>query len=374
MNNLKFYYRFLTSLVVALSSICFINCSSTSSAVGGGGDTTSTTYSGPGSFYTADLDDAGGFTVTIADDSVSAAHSTLTGTYEELDSGFLKLTVTAVDSTSGTPPSVGSEAVGLLIEGLALFLKPLDSDEVIPMIVSGTCPTADFSANWLIGQGDSQDYSSADQDAFGDFNYDAATGMATVENHYNLTSFAAVDSDAPNSLDASACADGFIRLAEGDVTLANMWLTAVGGAIIETFADDGVTRNSSIVALPESEISDIADFAGNYAAIAFSSTLGGVKPLAIIIAADGTGTAEVLDEVDPATSSGDSVTINLNGTINIPSTGFVTGTISDGTDTGNMACSALADANSSGKNVLACNGQLPSDHSNQFLVLMVENL
>ena len=73
---------------------------------------------------------------------------TVTGTYSTLSSGLLKLTV----STSSSPsPSPGDEAYGLLIDGLVFFLKPMEADSgIIPMLVSGTCPSSNFTMNWVV--------------------------------------------------------------------------------------------------------------------------------------------------------------------------------------------------------------------------------
>ena len=129
--------------------ILLISLAITVVACSNGGSAGAKKYSGPGSKWDITFHDNGSFGIDkYASASSTTSDFTVTGTYTDLSSGFKKLTVGAVTGTGG--PSVGDLAYGLEIPGYVFVLKPLSGDQIIPMVISGTCPTADFTDNWVM--------------------------------------------------------------------------------------------------------------------------------------------------------------------------------------------------------------------------------
>ena len=86
-------------------------------------------------------------------------------------------------------------------------------------------------------------------------------------------------------------------------------------------------------------------------------------------------TANLVIDVTTGATSTDSVMITLSNAINevggTTANGFMTGTISDGSGTGNMACIVDTKAVDSGRKIVSCVGQSPGDVNKMFNVLFV---
>ena len=153
---------------------------------------------------------------------------------------------------------------------------------------------------------------------------------------------------------------------------AEMYLTENGGAIVHTQISDP-DDSSFIFALAQSAIGDIDNADGDYAGILFDESAGSgdrIQPITVSCGS-GTCTGFIVTNVVSGTTSADSVTITLNGGVDTPVDGFVTGTITDDNgDTGNLACMADYDALGSGSKIVSCVGQSPGDNTNMFNVIL----
>ncbi len=359
-------HKFMAVLLLAGMTLGLYACSS-----GGGSDGDAdvvNAYNGPGSKWDVLLRADDSFTITRRPSASAAVDMTVNGDFTRLASGFLRFVVS--DASGTDAPSAGDEAWGLEIQGYALMLKPVDpsSDQIIPMINSGTCPTADFNANWVIvKKANDADASANDRDFFGEFSYDATNSDPSLPSRYALDVL--FSPQGAGTLDGSAeCEDGLMLVAD-----AEMYLTENGGAIVHTQINNPAD-SSFIFALAQSPIVNIDNADGNYAGILFDQSSGAgdrIQPISVSCGS-GTCTGFVVTDVVTGATSAESVTISLSGGVDVPADGFVTGTITDNIgDTGNLACMANNDALGSGKIIVSCVGQSPGDNTNMFNVILV---
>jgi len=292
---------------------------------------------------------------------------TVNGTYVVLSTGFLKLTVTSATGTDA--PTAGDQAVALEVPGYAFMLMPMDpnSDQLIPMISAGECPTSDVTGNWVIVNGDTnRDATSTTQDYFGTFAFDVTSGTASLPSMYALDSnFTPV---TPGTLPPGTCANGIM-----DLTTAVMYLTSNGGAIVHTGADTASELDDNVIfALGPKAITSISNLDGNFAGILFDdNNAGGAKISPVSMSCtSGSCSASIVSDITTGVTSGGSVTINLDGTVDALGIGFVTGTIADsGSTPGNLACMVDIDVLGAGKKIISCVGQSPGDNTKMFNVL-----
>ncbi len=278
------------------------------------------------------------------------------GTYITLPNNFLELNIT---SSSNSNVNNGDTAYALEVPGYALFVKPTGSGDTISMITSGTCPSS-LDANW-INVKTNDDTSDANEDFFGTFTYDSSTNDFDVPFGYALTNgFSSIAQS--HDLNAT-CSNGILSITASNGNVTKGYLSASGGAI--AYHD----LNDITIAIPKDNIT-LADINGTYSGFIYRNDSGNDQS-AIKMVCDSTGncTGYEIDRNDLNTST--SVTITYT-TPNDPSTGFITGTLTDGgSTTSNVACSVDLDAGGSGKNVLNC-ALAKNGHTNLRNVILVQ--
>ncbi len=362
-NELK---KTLCKTAFAVSSLTLIL-----TACGGGNDSSSSTsvsssYQGPGSTWDVDLSDEN-FTITRKESPVDPVDLTVEGTYTRLASGFLEMTVAS--ATGDDAPAAGDKAYAIEVPGYAMLLKPVDSGQIISMVKSGACPTEDIDANWVIVKmRDDGDASDPNQDFFGQFNYDVSTGTPSIPSKYNLNG-GVITGDS--SLGSGTCENGLMIVGDpGDQ--AAMYLTDNGGAIVQTSIDNE-SEASFIFGLGAKEIGSLVALQGSYGGWLFDDNQPSgdeVIPVAMTCDESGVCTGAILDLDTGVASESETVTITLTGP-DSPQTGFVSGVIDDGSDTGNLYCMADVNASSSGQKIVTCTGQSPGDNQKMFNVMFV---
>ena len=319
------------------------------------------TYSGPGSFYRATLDDDGEFTIEVSDAFDTPVLMTITGTYVRLPTGFLQLTIGAVTSSVSGAPIPGDTAHALELPGFALFLNPAGSSEVIPMLITDACPTADFGANWIMVRGeDGRDATHPDREWFGTFSYlHGAAPEARIPSRRNLSDLSPL-LDAPAAIEVDGCTTGHLPVRENGRLTANMWLTN-GGAIVETFVSDGTQQ--TLVAMRQPASVAMTDLSGDYAALFVGDDVQAGK---VMLDQNGSGSASVLDDVTSTQTPTTSLPLTLSPAASMGD-GWLAGQL-DGQR--NIACSALPDAGESNRTVMVCIGQDPDDATKPIAILM----
>ncbi|GEM_PF-1935516 len=364
----------ITGSIFLISACGGGDSSSAGSVAAAGGGATS--YAGPGSRWDVSLDGNGAFTITMKQTQGGPDVLDIAGSYQELPSGFLKMTVTSASSTDPVnepAPNTGDAAYALNVPGYVFVLKPIapNSDQIVPMVASGTCPTSDLDANWVLVKMD-QNASAADvnNELYGTFHYNAASSQASLPARYHPSN---TGSTGSFNLSAGVCSAG-VMVVNNE---AEMYLTTSGGAIVrtgfQTPNDD--TDDSFIYAFSRQAIGNTGNLQGTYAGLLYDGNAPAGsrnQPVSVSCDAAGSCTGALLTDIDNNLVSTQTVTITL-GTADIPSDGLVAGTITEGASNGGLACAVNINAQGSGRNVVSCVGQSPQDNTQLFNILMVSS-
>jgi hypothetical protein len=337
-----------------------------------GSKTPEYSYAGPGSKWGVTLKEDGTFTITHAPDTQSDIDMTVNGTYTRLSTGFVKLVVTSATGTNA--PDAGEEAYGLEIPGFAFMLKPVGDDtNVIPMVASGSCPTSDLAANWIIlEKSNTSNATNSSQDWYGTFTHTVSTNTSNVATKYSLVNTTDLGSTA---LTGTTCEAGIMHLESDNV---DMFLTSGNGAIVHTNIGNP-TDDSFIVAFPSETISSATALDGSYAGIVFDKSASSgsenrIFPMNVTFTASSATAASAvgtkLTNVETGETDTGSATISLTS-FNSPSAGFARGTITADSATGNVVCNVNTNVQSTGKKVLFCIAQSPGNNTKFFNFLAV---
>lgn len=307
-------------------------------------------YAGPGSKWTADFTDGSFVIKKYANAAATSPDITVNGDYEDLSTGYRKLTVTSASGAGA--PSAGAEAYGLDIPGLAFFLKPAGdaNSEPIVLVKSGECPTSDFTGNWIAADFESGTTTDDTQDAFGTASF-TINGASSSANISRLTFVTATPLSANTlSFDSANCSSGVLDVGGG----VEMYLTTAGAALVKT-------TGSKIFAAPAgSSAVTQADLAGTYSAIAFVSDNPSQKqiPVKLVIPTSGTATAT---EIDVETDTAGSGSVDFSSFTAVSgSPGLFTATATMGSDTGKINCATFT---YNSVKVIGCNGFFKVDGS-----------
>jgi len=153
-----------------------------------------------------------------------------------------------------------------------------------------------------------------------------------------------------------------------------MFLTTVGGAIVHVQENNSLndtTDDLVITAFPTEQLMDINNIDGVYTGIFADNDPNSQNPVQFFTATCTNGDCPA-SIINPATgvitSSG--ATINLTGTVNDPSEGFINGTLDAGANSGNISCMVDTNANNTGKTLINCSGQLPDNNTMLFNITM----
>jgi len=338
-----------------------------------GGGTTSTAYSGPGSKWDISLLSNNTFSITHRETASDPIDMTVTGSYTRQANGIVKLTVGAAVNGSGgalSSPANGDTAWALDVPGYAFMLRPMDAsnDQLIPMVVSGGCPTSNLNGNWVTVKTNSgTDATSAGRDFFGTFTYDTTTQTGNLPARYSLAN--PTSNIGANSIGNGTCSDGIMSISDGIMYLAT------NGAIVRTGTDTpaDATDDNFIFALGQKSLTTVANLEGSYAGMLFDdNNASGSKINPVKMVCDNAGACSATQfDTDLTTELSGSVAFDFSGgTADTPSTGWINGTITD-TGSGNLSCMIDIDAAGTGKKIASCVGQSPDDNTKLFNVLFV---
>jgi len=296
------------------------------------------------------------------------------GTYDRLESGFLKMTVDSADGTDG--PAPGDQAYALDIPGFAFVLHPLDSesDDLHLMVAAGECPESAMDGNWVMVR-DEENVPATDPEApfFGTFYFDPSTQVAKIPSMYSLVDFAERGTTEP--ADGAECANGVVDLPDAD-----MFVTESGIMTVRLRAGDQ-GFNKFIFGVPNEQTDGLSALNGEYAGLAFNSRdETGQKIMPVHTTCDaGTCTGAEVTDIESGTVATDgTVEISLNEP-NSPALGMVTGTITqvtkqettDGQVTSShIACAASTKVLDTDRTILSCVGMSPDNPEAMFSVLM----
>ncbi len=310
----------ITAIGIALGIVACGGSDSASTA-----PTTATAYSGPGSKWDISLSSDNTFSVTHRDTAADPVDMTVTGSYTRQANGIVKLTVgAAVDGAGGalSSPANGDTAWALDVPGYAFMLRPMDAtnDQLIPMVVSGECPTTNLNGNWVTVKTDAgTDATNTGRDFFGTFTFDSATQTGNLPSRYSLAN--PTSTLGANPIGNGTCSDGIMSISDGIMYLAT------NGAIVRIGTDTPAdsTDDNFIFALGQKSITSIANLEGTYAGMLFddNNTAGSkINPVRMVCDNAGACTAAQFD-TDLTTALPGSVAFDFSGgTPDIPSSGW----------------------------------------------------
>lgn len=346
--------RWLSILAFMFTSIFLISCGDNEDE----SSVSSTNYGGPGSEWAMSKGDDGSFTVTHAPSPGAAADMTVTGTYETVTSGFMKMTV--ADASGTDAPTSGAQAYALEIPNFMFLLKPMDDDgAVIPMVIMGSCPTQDFTLNWIATNYGGSDAYSTSADIFGVASYSQASSQLNLTAQYSLQSY--TDVTNPQSMSGS-CSGG--KMTIGSTPDAYMWLSNSGAVLVKTTHDNGV-----IVATPQATYTS-SNLAGNYIGILFDGAGSSGDKNKLIHGTINSGVSSLVisdfSSIDAGTVGSTLHTMSIDNHSN-KVTGIMEGTLS-GKET---ACTVLENAGGTTKTMLFCTAISTTTSTEQLSFLLI---
>jgi len=365
-------YLILSAFVVAgLAILSFSSCGSGSTSYNDGGTdgkTGTVIYQGAGSVVSATLrNDNLTFDYSEAATVSGESSFSVSGTFVRLASGFLKFTITTINSCSNADmcPKAGDAAYGMEIPGMAILIKPIGGESNLkPALIKGFCPTTSMTANWVKLRSRSTNDPTISCNAnvngadnwFGTFSYDDTTKTAALPASYDLAAYDTCTAHQP-SFTSATCTDGAINITQSDGGKVNIYLTKNGGAVVHVNPD---TEDAQIIiGFPVQTLSSLADLEGNYLGLVFSSGNHSVFPVKGVIS----GSTITGYKIDADTGErvsgpdGDDILFAL-GAVNTPSAGFIE--VSETTFGGkNMACQAATKVGASAnqKTIINCIAQ-----------------
>lgn len=127
-----------------------------------------------------------------------------------------------------------------------------------------------------------------------------------------------------------------------------------------------------IFAMPQQPFTAVSDLDGELIGIMFDQNPSPANDAVMAVTASCTAglcQGALIDDV----RTGDSVatfSINLTGTLDQPTPGFITGTILSENEEGNIACVVNTDLGTSGTNLVSCVGQAPGDNTGMFNLIL----
>jgi len=309
-------------------------------------------YSAPGSNWDIDLNDDGTFAVNHSVLAGTDPDLSVSGSYEQTAEGFLSLTIDA--SSGDDAPVRGSTTWAFEISNHALLLNSVSmaDDHVVTMVGGGACPNSDVSANWInVHASLSSDAMSPQGSYFGVFDYTNAQGATTLRTQYALT--VGNPSQGENFLGNGFCNNGIINSPSSDIYLS---LSGAATVHVDAASPDG---GMFVLALPRTTIGSIDDLDGSYAGVMTDEAGGpGQKASPVVVScSSGICSGDFVVDVSSGTLAETPFSVDLSGSINTPSSGLTTGTISVGGSSGNLGCMADSNNTGNGQRLISCAGQ-----------------
>lgn len=315
-------------------------------------DTDTNQFFGPG-VWELDLQKDADFQLTRKSGSTST-HLDIKGTYTTHDNGFSLLTVE--NPSDNTPATIAA----LRIANQAAILMPAqtNSEQLIVLTPSGTCPENNLTGNWIsYKHPDDLDTSDEDQYFFGRWRYNVDPYEMESSDEYSL---AGDDSGGGKTvaLEEDDCDDGLA----GDDTNQRYYLSTRGVAMAEE-EDDAVLTYYRF-GMPRGRVGTVANFDDdNYVGLLYDSENG---ESATISAECDAGECTIYSESNVAeVSRADASRIFdiILENPDEPERGFVLGDIVDPEDediTGAISCMVNLEFEDTDNKLLSCVGQFPA--------------
>lgn len=358
--------------VIALAFVCTltaVSCSDDSESSDGSSSNTES-FAGPGSDWSIDVVDSN-FTLKESTNSVEAK-----GTYEKLSSGFLKLTVSEATGTGA--PAADTTTLALHLPDFMFLMQPFSGSQLIPMVVSGVCPTGGIIHNFVALKANDPDIVGH----YGALHWDV--NSSTVEVDGSFSGGNTSTNNGPDTLSStmaqSNCSEG--TATQGDLT---MYLSHSGGSIINSNTTD-TTQAHYMFGMESEPLDNWSDLDGEWYGLVFDGRLTPeVIPVKATISSTGSDASAALTAIDPETGNAsgslgtdpnvDALTFvdkdftvggrGYNGMFKLDFAHIGTGTFEGG-------CMADVDIqDSASKKIIICSGESPNHSSYNYNLILV---
>ena len=341
---------------------------------------TSESYNGAGSRW--DLDFKGDGTATIKEEN---SNLELVATYQDLKSGFRKITVTS--SSDVAKVKVGASTYGFDLPNYMFPFVAFNENKLIPTVTQGSCPAGNIRHNYITSFAKSNtnnNGSIADFNDWGTFGYWSTTASSTHVEVFKRDGTRPSDGGVHdiNTNVTSGCQNGKLYDPSGDPNdpyraETTAYFTKAGGLIWQQIGLGNTVGNSkndrieNDFMIPyEPNLNTINQIDGNYIGYVVigngQSSVGYQnKPVSVAIN-NGIMTLKNIDTESGVIGSKISeiaLTTEVSGTKGLWR-GQLTNVSPSGTE--GIGCAIDLDAGGSGKNVIICGGMLPDGTTNQL--------
>lgn len=375
MSHVKFFPKsvLLTAIIILLSSLAACKAGFESGGDGGSGGNgdgvdEEITFSGPGTWEIELNRQNDTYTIEHRAEPGADVDMTITGDYQQLDSGFTRLTIQQAPQGA----QLKETFTAIEIDDEYLLLLPIEngSDQIIASVVAGDCPENNITGNWITYDTTTAANASAeDEYYFGTYTYAINNGTGILNSLYDLETFT-VNTETL-TLDGEACDNG---VSETDSVV--QYVSSDGSAVVHNNADNADNSELLFVMDTKEFVAkanlDSDDYIGFYYDSMFSV---GAKAIPVALSCEA-GECDMNQVVNIENGSTNDNTYQISfetpGTLSDTSVeGFVNGTISDMSDNvGKLVCSVDIDFLGEDRIVWACVGQSPTD-STEFVNLFV---
>ena len=309
-------------------------------------------YSGPGSNWDFDLFDDGTYSVTHSTMAGMPSETSFGGSYEVTPGGFVSLSVDS--ATGGNAPAVGSQLWGVDIGGAAFFMSPVAAygADFIPMVRGSECTGSDLSNNWInVRARSSADAASAEGSYFGAYAFRASDNGSKLDTQFALTT--GNPDQGQFDLGHGFCDDGVIATPTSDIRVS-----AAGSAVAHA---DATSPDGGFIAfaMPKTTLGSITELDGSYNGVLSDAAADGESNVSAVVVSCSSGicTGEFVTDIVTGTLSGETFSVDLSGSLNVPAGGMTTGTITVNGSSGNLGCMLDGNVNFAGERMISCAGQ-----------------
>jgi hypothetical protein len=350
----------------------FVACGGSSSSddtppTGGGDEITTKNYNGAGSRWELNFKSDGNATITEANSNLE-----INATYEDMESGFRKISVTNSSDTSKA--NIGDITYGFELPDYMFPFVSFTDNKLLPTVINdGECPTAQ-NHNFVVSFADSGS-------ATNDFDGWGAYGYWEYKSDENKTYVDVFKRDGTQTTDMSFngsiisnCSGGKLYGVENGETTTG-YFSKTGGIIWQQMRDSSNANpggENDFMIPKETNLNSINQINGEY--IGYSISGNGqtsyTNTPVNVVATDGALVVKELDITNNTIGnklSDISLTTEVSGTKGLWK-GQVTTTSPSGTD--GIGCAVDLDAGGSGKNVVICGAMLP-DGTNKNLYSLI---
>ncbi|WNO08959.1 hypothetical protein [Teredinibacter sp. KSP-S5-2] len=287
---------------------------------------------------------------------------TITGTYDDLSSGFTRFNV---DEVAGTNDVDENDTIAGIIsaENQMVFLMPFEKDatstqktQILAFIRQGDCPSGNFSSGWMtLHSTSTADATDTSQAYFGLYNFKSDNNSVELTERRSL---GLNEVTGTETISGAECANG---IAFND---DNSHFFAPNSTALLHEKYDSETADRILLTFASDNIATAAELNESYVGLMYESSETGVSATSTISTTCSEGECSIRKQSNIATLSNSGAVI-YQISLDMPTTdlpnGFITGTLTTETATGNLACAVDVNVQSTNEKQMVCIAQDPNN-------------